>query len=199
MHSRTLHQLLGTVCHRRCSRCQILILLRDALKHFCTSKLTLTSFLYHVQLTFMGHSLGFILVFIFILVSLLTAGHFYVSGFIDWLIDWYSGLGYSGTESVPRPWPQVPRPCIIQNYNICGIYIFLTTTSITELPKHCSSAVTQSTVDASGVGSKPMRLFIILTFFSSAFFQQLLLQSLVLLHVCVSAVLLARITQMVKN
>jgi len=27
--------------------------------------------------------LGFILVFIFLLVSLLTAGHFYVSGFID--------------------------------------------------------------------------------------------------------------------
>ena len=25
--------------------------------------------------------------FIFLLVSLLTAGHFYVSGFIDWLID----------------------------------------------------------------------------------------------------------------
>jgi len=58
------------------------------LKTFCTSKLTLTSFLYLVQLTFMGHSLGFILVFIFLLVSLLTAGHFYVSGFIDWLIDW---------------------------------------------------------------------------------------------------------------
>jgi len=36
----------------------------------------------------MGHSsLGFILVFIFLLVSLLTAGHFYVSGFIDSLID----------------------------------------------------------------------------------------------------------------
>ena len=59
----------------------------DILKHFCTSNLTLTSFLYLVQLTFMGHSLGFILVFIFLLVSLLTAGHFYVSGFIDWLSD----------------------------------------------------------------------------------------------------------------
>jgi len=33
----------------------------------------------------MGHSSGFILVFIFLLVSLLAAGHFYVSGFIDWL------------------------------------------------------------------------------------------------------------------
>jgi len=31
----------------------------------------------------MGHSSGFIFVFIFLLVSLLTAGHFYVSGFID--------------------------------------------------------------------------------------------------------------------
>jgi len=30
----------------------------------------------------MGQSLGFILVFIFLLGSLLTAGHFYVSGFI---------------------------------------------------------------------------------------------------------------------
>ena len=50
--------------------------------HFCTSKLTLTSFLYLVHLTFIGHSLGFI----FLLVSLLTAGHFYVSGFL--LIDW---------------------------------------------------------------------------------------------------------------
>jgi len=38
---------------------------------------------YLVQLTFMGYSLGFILVFIFLLVSLLTAGHFYVSGLID--------------------------------------------------------------------------------------------------------------------
>jgi len=37
---------------------------------------------------FHGSLVRFYFGFIFILVSLLTAGHFYVSGFIDWLIDW---------------------------------------------------------------------------------------------------------------
>jgi len=37
---RTLHQLLGTVCHRRCNRCQILLRLRDILKHFSINRLT---------------------------------------------------------------------------------------------------------------------------------------------------------------
>jgi len=57
------------------------------LKHFSTSKLTLTSFLYLVQL--ISWSTRWVLFWFYCsFSSLLTAGHFYVSGFIDWLIDW---------------------------------------------------------------------------------------------------------------
>ena len=63
----------------------ILILLRDTWKHFCTSKLTLTCL--SSPANFHGSHVRFYFGFIFLLVSLLTAGHFYVIGFIDWLID----------------------------------------------------------------------------------------------------------------
>ena len=55
------------------------------LKHFCTSKLTLTSL--SSPANFHGSLVRFYFGFIFLLVSLLTAGHFYVSGFIDWLTE----------------------------------------------------------------------------------------------------------------